>query len=259
MKGVPARSLRSEVTCLGSALRPDTLSPWGCTGRLAGFCARRRPCARRHLSARHPPAPLCTRRARHRRWAPGFRGREGPPGTGPRGGRWAASAEQAQQSPRAGQCGGLWGETRRRGDRSAPGARSSCQPPEALPSRPAGSEEAGSRTPPSGCLRPAGQPRSSSGRESFLPRPSRSRAPAPGPAPGGTPRPRLPLPAASALLPDPWGLGRPRRQRPRPTAHYDIFLPGLRRLRRHRQPDTARPAPANPGARHRPSDGSVHQ
>lgn len=155
--------------------------------------------------------------------------------------------------------GGAWGATRWRGDRSAPGARSSCQPPEALPSRPAGSEEAGSRTPPSGCLRPAGQPRSSSGRESFLPRPSRSRAPAPGPAPGGHPRPRFPLPAASARLPDPWGLGRPRRQRPRPTAHYDIFLPGLRRLRRHRQPDTARPAPANPGARHRPSDGSVRQ
>lgn len=153
----------------------------------------------------------------------------------------------------------LGGEGGDGGPRLAPGAHRSQQPPEAPPSRPAGSKGAGSRTPPSGCLRPAGQPRSSSGRECSLPRPSRSRAPAPGPAPGGNPRPRFPLPAASARIPDPWGPGRPRRQRPGPTAHYDIFLPGLRRLRRHREPDTARLAPANPGARHRPSDGSVHQ
>lgn len=206
------------------------------------------------------PLPLSALgRALNRCWAPRFRVQEGPPSTGQPKGGLVVSSEQAQTRFPGRAALGELGATRRRGDRSAPGARSSCQPPEALPSRPAGSEEAGSRTPPSGCLRLAGQPRSSSGRESFLPRPSRSRAPAPGPAPWGNPRPRFPLPAASARLPDPWGLGRPRRQRPRPTAHYDIFLPGLRRLRRHRQPDTARPAPANPGARHRPSDGSVRQ
>lgn len=239
---------------------PDTVSQWGHTGHHAGFHARQCPCAWRHLNVQHPLAPLCTRAG------PGSPAGTSIPSAGgssrhraPAKGGWSSPRSRPEQYPRAGQRWGVWGATRRRGDRSAPGARSSCQPPEALPSRPAGSEEAGSRTPPSGCLRPAGQPRSSSGRESFLPRPSRSRAPAPGPAPGGNPRPRFPLPAASARLPDPWGLGRPRRQRPRPTAHYDIFLPGLRRLRRHRQPDTARPAPANPGARHRPSDGSVHQ
>lgn len=231
---------------------------WHNTGNQVGFYTQQCPCGWRHLNLKHSLALCVLGRALNRSWAPRTGVQEDSPNAWQARGASAAFSEQAHAmaTERA--------ALRRIGDRAErcqarPGCPLLLAAPGSAALRPCGLRGGGESNAPFRVLRPAGQPRSSSGRESSLPRPSRSRAPAPGPAPGGNPRLRLPLPAASARLPDPWGPGRPHRQRPGPTAHYDIFLPGLRRLRRHREPDTARLAPANPGARHRPSDGSIHQ
>ena len=96
---------------------------------------------------------------------------EGPGTQDKRTGSRPPPQSRPRQRPGAGKHSG-GSATRQTRCQLCPGCPLSRQPPEAPPSRLAGSEGAGSRTPPSGCLRLAGQPRSSSGRESSLPAPT---------------------------------------------------------------------------------------